>query len=131
MNGHLANLSHGKAAFVPQDDVLIGTLTVRETLTYSARLRLPMTVAREEIEETVNNIIKDLGLDVCANTYVGNWHLRGVSGGQRRRVSIGVELVTHPQIIFLDEPVSPPAWIRCSSAFGRSSGMLLEPRIVS
>lgn len=106
VNGHATSLAFGTAAYVPQDDVLIGTLTVKETLLYSARLRLPSGTRRADIEATVDQIIKDLGLDVCANVPIGNWHMRGISGGQKRRVSIGVELVTSPRIIFLDEPTS-------------------------
>lgn len=106
VNGRAMSLAFGTAAYVPQDDVLIGTLTVRETLMYSARLRLPPKTPRGDIEATVDAIIKDLGLEVCTNVPIGNWHMRGISGGQKRRVSIGVELVTSPRIIFLDEPTS-------------------------
>ena len=85
----------------PQDDVLIGTLTVRETLTFAANIRVPgLTVA--ERRRLVDGILEDLGLTTAADTYVGNWHLRGLSGGQKRRLSIGVELITSPRLIFLD-----------------------------
>lgn len=105
VNGHESRLSYGKAAYVTQDEVMIGTLTVRETLMYAALLRLPdqTTAAAAEV---VNVVIRDLGLSDAADTYIGNWHLRGISGGQRRRVSIGCELVTAPPLLFLDEPTS-------------------------
>ena len=55
----------------------------------------------EEKLKIVNDVISELGLESTRDTYIGTWHLRGVSGGQRRRVSIGCELVTSPQLIFL------------------------------
>lgn len=106
VNGNKAKLSYGKAAYVTQDEVLIGSLSVRETLLYAARLRLPASMPRKEKSVIVDEVIGELGLEAAADTAVGNWFIRGISGGQRRRVSIGCELVTSPALMFLDEPTS-------------------------
>eukprot|EP01097_Dermamoeba_algensis_P008191 TRINITY_DN535_c0_g2_i1.p1 TRINITY_DN535_c0_g2~~TRINITY_DN535_c0_g2_i1.p1 ORF type:complete len:502 (-),score=110.74 TRINITY_DN535_c0_g2_i1:891-2396(-) len=89
-----------------QDDVLLGNLTVRETLLYCAKLRLPSSISDTEKEKTVARIIKQLGLTRCAANRVGDQMTRGISGGERKRASIGIELVTDPGILFLDEPTS-------------------------
>ncbi|XP_008664814.1 ABC transporter G family member 11 isoform X1 [Zea mays] len=106
LNGRKANLSFGAAAYVTQDDNLIGTLTVRETISYSARLRLPDSMPREEKQALVEGTIAEMGLQDCADTVVGNWHLRGISGGEKRRVSIALEILMRPRLLFLDEPTS-------------------------
>ncbi|KAG8092096.1 hypothetical protein GUJ93_ZPchr0012g20089 [Zizania palustris] len=106
LNGRKANLSFGAAAYVTQDDNLIGTLTVRETISYSARLRLPDKMPTEEKRALVDGTIVEMGLQDCADTVVGNWHLRGISGGEKRRVSIALEILMRPRLLFLDEPTS-------------------------
>jgi ABC-type multidrug transport system ATPase subunit len=63
-------------------------------------------MSSKELEAVVSDVIAELGLESVRDTYIGTWHLRGVSGGQRRRVSIGCELVTSPRLVFLDEPTS-------------------------
>jgi ABC-type multidrug transport system ATPase subunit len=93
-------------AYVTQDDNLIGTLTVRETISYSACLRLPDKMLREEKQALVEGTIVEMGLQDCADTVVGNWHLRGISGGEKRRVSIALEILMRPRLLFLDEPTS-------------------------
>ncbi|KAI9011119.1 hypothetical protein BC832DRAFT_590367 [Gaertneriomyces semiglobifer] len=92
--------------YVDQEDCLLGTLTVRETLMFSARLRLPECVSDEEKKERVEQIIELLGLSHVADSLVGGANRRGISGGEKRRVSIGSELVTDPAVLFLDEPTS-------------------------
>lgn len=89
-----------------QEDVLLGTLTVRETITYSAHLRLPSTMTEEAIRSHVEGTILELGLQDCADTLIGNWHLRGISGGEKKRLSIALEILTRPRLLFLDEPTS-------------------------
>ncbi|KAJ6839413.1 ABC transporter G family member 11-like [Iris pallida] len=106
LNGRKTKLSFGAAAYVTQDDNLIGTLTVRETIMYSARLRLPDRMPTEEKRALVEGTIVEMGLQDCADTVIGNWHLRGISGGEKRRVSIGLEILMRPRLLFLDEPTS-------------------------
>ncbi|XP_025679372.1 ABC transporter G family member 11 isoform X3 [Arachis hypogaea] len=106
LNGRKANLSFGTAAYVTQDDNLIGTLTVRETISYSAQLRLPDKMSPSDKEALVESTIVAMGLQDCADTVIGNWHLRGISGGEKRRVSIALEILMRPRLLFLDEPTS-------------------------
>ncbi|PIK50784.1 ATP-binding cassette transporter subfamily G member 2a [Apostichopus japonicus] len=94
------------SGYVVQDDVIMGTLTVRENLEFSASLRLPMSVSKEEKSKRVNDIIEELGLTKCAETKIGTQFIRGVSGGERKRTNIGMELVTQPGVLFLDEPTT-------------------------
>ncbi|XP_019148760.1 broad substrate specificity ATP-binding cassette transporter ABCG2 isoform X2 [Corvus cornix cornix] len=94
------------SGYVVQDDVVMGTLTVRENLKFSAALRLPKSVKEQEKDERVNQIIKELGLSKVADSKVGTQFSRGVSGGERKRTNIGMELITDPAILFLDEPTT-------------------------
>ncbi|KAF1495848.1 ATP-binding cassette sub-family G member 2, partial [Eudyptula minor novaehollandiae] len=94
------------SGYVVQDDVVMGTLTVRENLKFSAALRLPKSVKEQEKNERVNQIIKELGLSKVADSKVGTQFIRGVSGGERKRTNIGMELITDPAILFLDEPTT-------------------------
>ncbi|KFP77255.1 ATP-binding cassette sub-family G member 2, partial [Acanthisitta chloris] len=94
------------SGYVVQDDVVMGTLTVRENLQFSAALRLPNSVKEQEKNERVNQIIKELGLSKVADSKVGTQFSRGVSGGERKRTNIGMELITDPAILFLDEPTT-------------------------
>lgn len=84
----------------------MGTLTVRETIKYSALLRLPSNTTKHEINETIENTIAEMGLQECADNLIGNWHLRGISGGEKKRLSIALEIITQPCLLFLDEPTS-------------------------
>ncbi|XP_077461322.1 broad substrate specificity ATP-binding cassette transporter ABCG2b [Stigmatopora argus] len=95
------------SAYVVQDDILMGTLTVRENLLFSANLRLdPKRYSSADKRTQVDAILDDLGLTDCANTKIGTEFLRGVSGGERKRCSIGMELITAPSLLFLDEPTT-------------------------
>ncbi|KAJ3672533.1 hypothetical protein LUZ60_007254 [Juncus effusus] len=94
------------SAYVQQDDLLYPMLTVKETLTYAAELRLPRSMPKETKKQRVNDLIKDLSLERATNTIIGDEMHRGVSGGERRRVSIGIDIVHNPIILFLDEPTS-------------------------
>eukprot|EP00756_Hemistasia_phaeocysticola_P029706 Hpha_TRINITY_DN16247_c1_g1::TRINITY_DN16247_c1_g1_i1::g.15438::m.15438 len=96
---------------VPQEDVLLPALTARETLRYAANLRLDSKMDPTEKETRIQKILQVLGLDDgagggCADTIVGSVEKRGISGGQRKRLSIGLELLTNPSVLFLDEPTS-------------------------
>ncbi|KAI4348676.1 hypothetical protein L6164_009372 [Bauhinia variegata] len=93
-------------SYVTQEDYFLGTLTVRETLTYAALLRLPANITQDEIVKVVNKTLTEMGLQDCAERTIGNWHLRGISNGEKRRLSISIEMLTQPQILFLDEPTS-------------------------
>ena len=96
-----------QVAYVPQADNLIPTLTVRECVKYSALLRLPREMSPEEINSRVENVLRELGIEHIGDSQVGgSGRIRGVSGGERRRVTIAMELVTDPSIIVLDEPTS-------------------------
>ncbi|PIA53500.1 hypothetical protein AQUCO_00900236v1 [Aquilegia coerulea] len=106
LNGKKRRLGYGSFAYVTQEDVLLGTLSVRETITYSAHLRLPSSMSKEDIMGIVDNTIMEMGLQDCADTVVGNWHLRGLSGGEKKRLSIALEILTRPPLLFLDEPTS-------------------------
>jgi len=99
--------------YVVQDDIISGALSVRENLMFSANVRLPTDVSADERTRRVTKIIQDLGLESCADTRVGDESLRGISGGERKRTCIGMELVLAPKILFLDEPTTG----LCSSVF--------------
>ncbi|XP_069028317.1 broad substrate specificity ATP-binding cassette transporter ABCG2-like [Embiotoca jacksoni] len=92
------------SGYVVQDDVVMGTLTVRENFSFSAALRLPSTVTQEEKERKVNKLIGELGLGRVADSRVGTQLIRGISGGERKRTNIGMELIIDPPVLFLDEP---------------------------
>ena len=95
------------SAYVTQTDVLLPTLTVRETLLYAASLRLPSTTTSQQRSQLVEEVILELGLKECADTRVGDGFKKGgCSGGERRRVSIGVQMLRNPSILFLDEPTT-------------------------
>ncbi|KAK4281756.1 hypothetical protein QN277_013211 [Acacia crassicarpa] len=95
-----------KIGFVTQDDVLFPHLTVKETLTYAARLRLPDTFTKDQKEKRALDVIYELGLERCKDTMIGGSFVRGVSGGERKRVCIGNEIIINPSLLFLDEPTS-------------------------
>ncbi|NWQ98108.1 ABCG2 protein, partial [Burhinus bistriatus] len=94
------------SGYVVQDDVVMGTMTVRENLHFSAALRLPSSISVKEKEERVTQIISELGLNKVADAKVGTELIRGVSGGERKRTNIGMELITEPPVLFLDEPTT-------------------------
>jgi len=81
-------------AFVEQRDTLHIAATPRESILFSARLRLPATKTLEELEQLTEDTINELGLETCADTIAGGERLKGISGGERKRAAIGVELVT-------------------------------------
>ncbi|MBA0713277.1 hypothetical protein Golax_012319, partial [Gossypium laxum] len=102
----LLNLLGGRIGFVTQDDVLFPHLTVKETLTYTARLRLSKALSRQQKEKRAIDVIYELGLERCQDTMIGGSFVRGVSGGERKRVCIGNEIIINPSLLFLDEPTS-------------------------
>lgn len=102
----LTKLTKRKLGYVTQDDLLFAELTVWETLYYAAMLRLPKSVSKQDKIKRVELVIEALGLQKCQDTVIGGGFMRGVSGGERKRVSIGHELLINPSVIFLDEPTS-------------------------
>ncbi len=107
INGH--DISEPKAkdliGFVPQDDLLIEELTVYQNLYYTARLCFA-SLSNEEIERRVLKTLKDLGLDAAKDLKVGSPINKFISGGQRKRLNIALELIREPAVLFLDEPTS-------------------------
>uniref|UniRef100_A0A1I8G170 Broad substrate specificity ATP-binding cassette transporter ABCG2 n=1 Tax=Macrostomum lignano TaxID=282301 RepID=A0A1I8G170_9PLAT len=94
------------SGYVVQDDIVMGTLTVRENLSFSAALRLPGNTSAHVRKEKVDNVIQELGLSKVADSKIGTELIRGVSGGERKRTNIGMELITDPPVLFLDEPTT-------------------------
>ncbi|KAK0217090.1 P-loop containing nucleoside triphosphate hydrolase protein [Armillaria fumosa] len=94
-------------SYVTQDDTsLLPYLTVRETLEFAAALRLPSLMSKEQKRQKADEVMKKMGLTDCADTLVGNVMLKGISGGEKRRVSIAIQVLTEPQVLMLDEPTS-------------------------
>ncbi|XP_042008315.1 ABC transporter G family member 12-like isoform X2 [Salvia splendens] len=107
LNGKIKkSLHYGIVAYVSQEDVVLGTLTVKESIAYSASLRLPSSATKQETAELIENTIAELGLEDCADHLIGNWHLRGISGGEKKRLRIALEIITQPHLLFLDEPTT-------------------------
>ncbi|MEU4464209.1 MULTISPECIES: FHA domain-containing protein [unclassified Streptomyces] len=90
-----------RIGLVPQDDILHAQLTVRKALSYAAELRFPQDTAKAERRARVDEVIRELGLEQRADQ-----HVHSLSGGQRKRVSVALELLTKPSLLFLDEPTS-------------------------
>ena len=89
-------------AFVAQDDSLQITQTPREAIRFSAKLRLPRSTTEDELDQLTERMVRELGLAACADTIVGGALIKGISGGERKRTSVGVELVVKPDLVFLD-----------------------------
>ncbi|KAF2861199.1 putative ABC transporter [Piedraia hortae CBS 480.64] len=94
------------SAYVEQEDALVGSLTVQETLSFAARLSLPSSVNKTERKRRVQALINAFGLSAQTNDLIGTPIRKGISGGQKRRVSVASQLITSPRILFLDEPTS-------------------------
>lgn len=101
-----SDIAHIRSAYVMQQDVLIPTLTVRETLQYAADLRLPPPITQAQRKAIVEQVILELGLKECADTRIGNSAHKGCSGGEKRRTSIGVQMLANPSVLFCDEPTT-------------------------
>lgn len=93
-------------AFVAQEDSLQITATPREAIRFSAKLRLSASTSEKELQEITETMLNELHLQDCADTIVGSPLVKGLSGGERKRTSVGVELVTQPSLVFLDEATS-------------------------
>ncbi|KAK2635346.1 hypothetical protein Ddye_030138 [Dipteronia dyeriana] len=106
VNGKPSSNKAYKFAYVRQEDLFFSQLTVRETLSLAAELQLPEISSVEERDEYVNNLLFRLGLVSCAETNVGDAKVRGISGGEKKRLSVACELIASPSVIFADEPTT-------------------------
>ena len=100
------HLLKSASAYVMQDDLLHAELTVFETLSYAADLRLPKGHSKEQRLERVEEVLELMGIAYCRGTIIGDTRRKGISGGERKRVCVAVELLTKPKLVFLDEPTS-------------------------
>ena len=101
-----ATILKSMSAYVMQDDLLHPELTVAETIQWASLLRMPMDTEQEARDKRVAEVIELMGIDHCRDTIVGNTRRKGISGGERKRLCIAVELLNRPKLIFLDEPTS-------------------------
>ncbi|MED6125220.1 hypothetical protein PIB30_066610 [Stylosanthes scabra] len=106
INGHKQSLAYGTSGYVTQEDAMLSTLTAGETLYYSAQLQFPDSMSAAEKKERADITLREMGLQDAINTRVGGWGAKGLSGGQKRRLSICIEILTRPRLLFLDEPTS-------------------------
>ena len=108
INGKLASIEEIRAAsgYVIAEDVLPGTATVYEHLMFHAKLRLPRETRASTIRKRVRATMQILGIEKLADSFIGDQFQRGISGGEKRRVSIATELLMSPGIMFLDEPTT-------------------------
>ncbi|KZF19835.1 ABC transporter [Xylona heveae TC161] len=94
------------SSYVEQEDALIGSLTIEETLYFAARLSLSKTITKQQRKRRIELLLSSFGIRDQANTLIGTPIRKGISGGQKRRVSVASQLITAPKILFLDEPTS-------------------------
>ncbi len=104
VNGNESKIEEQQAVigFVPQEDIVYPDLTVKENLLYAGRLTLPAGTRREEIAELADEVMASLGLSRIANSLVGDARRRGISGGEKKRVNVGIELMKRPRLLFLE-----------------------------
>ncbi len=107
-NGEEGNIPKRLVGVVWQDDLLLSNLTVEETIFFSARLKTPIKVSDDDVWEVVQETIEELGLSHVRTSLVGSpvTNVRGISGGERKRVAVAAELVVRPSLLVLDEPTS-------------------------
>lgn len=108
LNGEKRDVKTFRAvtSYVAQEDALLGSFTVLETLQMAAKLSLPSSITHTMINERVQSVLDEMGLRGCEHTLVGDIFHKGISGGQKRRLSIAIELLSNPSLLLLDEPTS-------------------------
>lgn len=106
VNGSPFYMASPKIAFVRQEDLFFSQLTVRETLSLAVELQLSKVSNPEDREKYVNDLIFRLGLVSCAESIVGDAKVRGISGGEKKRLSVACEMIASPSVIFADEPTT-------------------------
>lgn len=92
------------AAYIMQEDILLNTLTPRESLSFAAKIKLKAT--QHEINRRVEKLILQFGLEKCADSRIGSTESKGISGGERKRTSIAYEIISDPPIVIIDEPTT-------------------------
>lgn len=118
-------------SYVTQDDdALYPSLTVRETLHYAAALRLPSWMSSKDKQRRAEDVLHKLGLRDCADVMIGSEFLKGISGGQKRRVTIAVQIMMEPRILLLDEPTSGLDAFTAASILAVLRGLADEGRTV-
>ena len=110
------------------DDALLPYLTVRENLHFSAGLRLPAHFTKHEKQQRAESVLLKMGLRDCANNLVGSDMVKGISGGEKRRVTIAIQILTDPRVLFLDEPTSGLDAFTASSIIEVLRGLAEEGR---
>jgi ABC-type multidrug transport system ATPase subunit len=110
------------------DDALLPSLTVRETLQFAAGLRLPSHMSKTEKDQRAEEILMKMGLKDCADNLIGSDLIKGISGGEKRRVTIAVQILTDPRVLLLDEPTSGLDAFTASSIMEVLRGLALEGR---
>ncbi|ETP55307.1 hypothetical protein F442_00093 [Phytophthora nicotianae P10297] len=93
-------------AYAMQDEMFHSTLTVKEHLVFQARLRLGGHFSKKQCQHRANAVLHELGLTGCKDTLIGGWMLRGISGGEKKRLVFASEILTNPAVLFVDEPTS-------------------------
>uniref|UniRef100_A0A0D9ZAS9 ABC transporter domain-containing protein n=1 Tax=Oryza glumipatula TaxID=40148 RepID=A0A0D9ZAS9_9ORYZ len=106
INGRSQKLAFGTSAYVTQDNVLMATLTVREAIYYSAQIQLPDTMSTAEKLARADDTVREMGLTGALDIRIGGRSSKGISGGQQKRLSICLDILTCPRLLFLDEPTS-------------------------
>uniref|UniRef100_A0A0D3H3S4 ABC transporter domain-containing protein n=1 Tax=Oryza barthii TaxID=65489 RepID=A0A0D3H3S4_9ORYZ len=106
VNGRCQQLAFGTSAYVTQENVLMATLTVREAIYYSAQIQLPDTMTMAEKLRRADETVREMGLTGTLDTRIGGRSSKGISGGQQKRLSICLDILTRPRLLFLDEPTS-------------------------
>lgn len=116
-------------SFVTQDDdALMPSLTVRESLRFAAGLRLPRWMSQEEKNRRAEEILLKMGLKDCADNLIGSDLIKGISGGEKRRVTIAIQILTDPKILLLDEPTSGLDAFTATSIMDVLKGLAAEGR---